>query len=238
VQDYYSGEDEISVEELIEAQRRLSGSKNPFQRLVATLCVAGALKERLAALSDAMIGRLMFTHVLDNLNLLGPELTICQVATERLLGQPVQAGEDDELGGQMMTLVWERALFIGSSKDAEQLASANPMQIAAVLSLCPEEIEQRIETIRYLRIPIADAQPISTSQFEEVMAAIEQGLQRGHLLIHCVAGFSRSPIVAAAWMHKCGYLNFEAALEEIGRLRPSIDPSPILLKSVMEELSR
>jgi hypothetical protein len=85
VQDYYSGEDEISVEELIEAQRRLLLSKNPFERVVGTLCLAGALKERLAALSDSMIGRLMFTYVLDDLNLLGPEMTICQAATERLL---------------------------------------------------------------------------------------------------------------------------------------------------------
>jgi len=138
----------------------------------------------------------------------------------------------------MITKVWERALYIGSSKDAEQLASANPMQISAVLSVCPEEIERKSETIRYLRIPIADAQPISTRQFEEVMSAIDHGLRRGNLLMHCAAGYSRSPIMAAAWMHCCGYLNFEVALQEIGSLRPTIDPSPILLKSVMEELSR
>jgi hypothetical protein len=84
VHDYQCGEEEISVESLIEEERRLSVSKNPFKRVVGSLCVAGALKERLAALSDAMIGRLMFTYVLDDLNLLSPELTICQAATERL----------------------------------------------------------------------------------------------------------------------------------------------------------
>ena len=49
--DYYSEEEEISVEGLIEEQRRLSASKNPFERVVGTLCVAGLLKERLAALT-------------------------------------------------------------------------------------------------------------------------------------------------------------------------------------------
>ena len=235
--DYYSGEEEISVEGLIDAQRRLWVSKNPFERVVGTLCVAGLLKQRLAALTDAAVGKLMFDHVWNDMNIFSPELTICQAATERLLGSSVQAGEDDELGGQMMTRVWERALYIGSWKDAEQLASANPMKIAAVLSLCPEEIERRIKTIHYMRIPIADSQPISMRQFDEIMAASEQGLERGHLLIHCVAGFSRSPIVAAAWMQRCGYASIDKSLAEIAELR-DIDPSPVLLKSVKENLDR
>ena len=235
--DYYSGEEEISVEGLIEAQRTLSLSRNPFKRVVGSLCVSGILKARLAALPDEALAQLMFDHVWNQLGIFGPELAICQVATERLLGRPLQAGEDDELGEKMMTRVWERALYIGSSKDAEQLASANPMQIATVLSLCPEEIERKSETIRYPRIPIADAQPISTRQFEEIMAAIEQGLGRGNLLIYCVAGFSRSPIVAAAWMQRCGYASIDKSLAEIAELR-DIDPSPLLLKSVKENLDR
>jgi len=32
--------------------------------------------------------------------------------------------------------------------------------------------------------------------------------------------------------------HFEAALEEIAKVRPTIDPSSVLLKSVKEELSR
>jgi protein-tyrosine phosphatase len=136
----------------------------------------------------------------------------------------------------MMTRVWE-GLYLGSLKDAEHLATANTTAITAVLSLCPEEIMRRSHTIDYMRIPIADAQPISTRQFEEIMAAIERGLQRGNLLIHCVAGFSRSPILAAAWMHRCGYLNFDAALQEIAAVR-AIDPSPVLLKSIKEHLTR
>lgn len=231
--DYQCGEEEISVEGLIEEQRRLSVSKNTFERVVGALCVAGLLKERLAALPDATVGQLMFHYVWDDLNLLSPELTICQVATERLLGQPVQAGKEDELGGQMMTRVWKRALYIGSVKDAEQLASANPMKIAAVLSLCPEEIERKSKTIHYLRVPIADSQPIPTRQFEEVMQQIGQGLRRGNLLIHCAGGFSRSPILVAAWMDRRGYVEFETALHEIAAVK-AIDPSPVLLKSIRE----
>ena len=238
MQNYSFGEEEISVEVLIEEQRRLAHSKNRFERVVGSLLASALFKQRLGALTDAAVGKLLFHYVWDDMNVFSPELAICQVATERLLGRPVQAGEDDELGGPMITRVWERTLYVGSLKDAEQLASANPMKIAAVLSLCSEEIERKNQSIDYMRVPIPDAQPMSTRQFSAIMAAIRQGLRRGNLLIHCAAGYSRSPIMAAAWMHRCGYFNFEAALEEIGRLRPTIDPSPILLKSVMEELSR
>ncbi len=84
-----SRDEEISVESLIEEQRRLSVAKNPFDRVVGTLYVAGLLKRRLAALTDAAVGQLMFDHVWNELGIFGPELAICEVATERLLGKPV-----------------------------------------------------------------------------------------------------------------------------------------------------
>ena len=83
--DYYSREEEISVEGLIEAQRRLSVSKNPFERVVGTLCVSGILKARLAVLPDEAVGQLMFDHVWSELDLLGPESVIVELASERLL---------------------------------------------------------------------------------------------------------------------------------------------------------
>lgn len=80
-----SREEKISVEELIETQRHVSASKNPFERVVGTLCLAGLLKQKLAALTDVAVGQLMFDYVCDEMNVFGPESTICQEATERLL---------------------------------------------------------------------------------------------------------------------------------------------------------
>ena len=218
------------MERLIEVQSRCSVSPNPFERVVESLLSAARLQQKLSMLSNERIGKLMFDHLWNVMDVFSPEMTICQEATERLLG--------NELGGQMMTRVWERAVFVGSLKDAADLATANPKRIGAVLSLCPEEIERKNQAIHYMRVPIPDAQPISTHQFGEIMSAFEHGLQRGNLLIHCAAGYSRSPIFAAAWMHRNRYLNFEAALQQIARVRSTLDPSPILLISVKEELSR
>jgi protein-tyrosine phosphatase len=68
------------------------------------------------------------------------------------------------------------------------------------------------------------------------MAAIAEGVRNGKLLIHCVGGVSRSPIMTAAWLHRCGCLNIVRALREIAERRPTIDPSPVLLRSVAAHL--
>lgn len=134
-----------------------------------------------------------------------------------------------------MTKIWDR-LYLGSFKDAQQLATANPCGITAVVSLC-EEVVRREDNISYVHIPIADSRPIPVEKFNVIMQAIEQGVRHGTLLVHCVGGCSRSPIMVAAWMHRCGYAAIDKALREIAQMR-DIQPSPVLLKSVREALTR
>jgi protein-tyrosine phosphatase len=137
----------------------------------------------------------------------------------------------------VITRVWER-LYLGSLRDAEQLATSNPLRITSVVSLCSHKVAHKASGVSYTRVPIAESRPISARQFDAVMEAIAQGVRQGNLLIHCLGGVSRSPAMTAAWMHRCGYLNLVAALVEIAKRRPTIDPSPVLLRSVAEQLRR
>jgi hypothetical protein len=73
---------EPTVRGLIELQRRLVNSKNPFIRRIGTLLAAGALDRHLDALSDRQVGQLMFDHVGRDLGIVQPEATICYQATE------------------------------------------------------------------------------------------------------------------------------------------------------------
>jgi hypothetical protein len=82
---YHSGEEEISVEDLIELQRRLSHSKNPFERVIGSLCIGSILKKQLMGLPNSTIGRLMTDHISCRLNLLAPESVIAEIASERLI---------------------------------------------------------------------------------------------------------------------------------------------------------
>ena len=85
MEDYYSGEAESSVEGLIEAQRRLARSKNLFERVVGSLCIGAILKEQLIGVPNSTISRLLTDYVWSDLNLLGPEIVIAEIASERLL---------------------------------------------------------------------------------------------------------------------------------------------------------
>ena len=134
-----------------------------------------------------------------------------------------------------MTKIWER-LYLGNFKDAEGLTNANACGITAVVSLC-EDAVRRAANIRCVHLPVADSRPIAAQSFDAIMLAISDGVQRGNLLVHCVGGSSRSPIMVAAWLHRCGYAAIDKALAQIAEMR-DIDPSPVLLKSVREALTR
>jgi protein-tyrosine phosphatase len=131
-----------------------------------------------------------------------------------------------------VTRIWER-LYLGNLKDAQQLARSNPQRINTVISLCREQPVNKTAKITYIHIPIPDSRPISAQNFEDIMFAIAIGVRRGNLLVHCLAGMSRSPILIAAWLHRCGYAGIDRSLAQIAKLR-DIAPSQILLRSAKE----
>ena len=135
-----------------------------------------------------------------------------------------------------MTKIWER-IFLGSLKDAEQLARSNPQRIETVVALCQQQAVRQAPKIIYIQIPIADARPISAQKFEDIMFAIAIGVRRGNVLVHCLEGMNRSPILIAAWLDRCGYAGIDKALSEIAKLR-SLAPSRTLLTSVQELLRK
>jgi len=77
--------EETSIEGLIEQQRRLACSENPFERVFGSLLVAALLKQTLASLPNETVGQLMFDVVWNVMDVFSPEMAICQAATERLL---------------------------------------------------------------------------------------------------------------------------------------------------------
>ena len=72
------------MEGLIQEQRSLARSKNPFEQVVGSLFIGAILKKQLVGLPNSTIGRLMTDYVWSGLNLLGPESVIVEIASERL----------------------------------------------------------------------------------------------------------------------------------------------------------
>jgi protein-tyrosine phosphatase len=135
----------------------------------------------------------------------------------------------------MMTLILEN-LFIGSLQDAERLSRGNPNRISTVITLCEQSVGHKAANVHYVHLPVEDDEPVPVRQFYAVMDAITKSVRTGNVLVHCAIGFSRSPALTAAYLHRSGYQNFAVAIEEIKKLRPIIEPSQILMNSVKEHL--
>jgi protein-tyrosine phosphatase len=133
-----------------------------------------------------------------------------------------------------MTQVWER-LFIGRIGDAEALAESNPFGITTVITLCRKPVRAKAEGINYLRFPIIDARPLPVGRLDAIIDAMWENIRWGTLLVVSQSGTTRAPLIAAAWVHCCGYKNIDAALAEIRAMR-TIEPNPVLLSSVKELL--
>jgi hypothetical protein len=81
---YFHWEQELTLRELIEEQRRRMNSANPAERLAAALLIRGELTKRLDKLDDHEIGQLLDDEVAAKLNLFAPESTVCDAAVTRL----------------------------------------------------------------------------------------------------------------------------------------------------------
>ena len=134
-----------------------------------------------------------------------------------------------------ITQIWER-LFLGGLLDAERLARANPLGITTVISLSETQPCAVLPEIKYIHLPIEEAQEISIDRIFVITNAISKNIRCGKILIHCGSGISRAPLLVGAYMHVVGYKNFDAALKEIAVLRPFIAPWASVIASMRERL--
>jgi protein-tyrosine phosphatase len=96
-------------------------------------------------------------------------------------------------------------------------------------------VRAKAEGINYLRFPIIDARPLPVGRLDAIIDAMWENIRWGTLLVVSQSGTTRAPLIAAAWVHCCGYKNIDAALAEIRAMR-TIEPNPVLLSSVKELL--
>src|SRR6267154_5021505 len=134
-----------------------------------------------------------------------------------------------------ITQIWQR-LFLGGLLDAERLARANPLGITTVISLSETQPCAVLPEIKYIHLPIEEAQEIPVDRIAAITNAISKNIRCGKVLVHCGSGISRGPLMVAAYLHVVGYKHFDAALKEIAVLRPFIAPWATVIASMRERL--
>jgi predicted protein tyrosine phosphatase len=134
-----------------------------------------------------------------------------------------------------MTKLLER-LYLGSARDADRLAISNPKGINTVINVSMEKSEHKALGITYLHYPVRDGTSVEPAVFEKVMTAIARQTRSGKVLVHCIAGMSRSPVMVAAYLRYAGHECFECALQTIAEIRSFIDPNRVLVLSAKRYL--
>ncbi|MBI2872590.1 MAG: dual specificity protein phosphatase family protein [Chloroflexi bacterium] len=86
-----------------------------------------------------------------------------------------------------------------------------------------------------LHLPVPDDAIWSDGYIEQVVEFIRSRLRRGQpVVVGCVAGVSRSPSAALAYMVDEYGLSVEEGLERLREAYPRANPSPVILDSLRE----
>ena len=118
-------------------------------------------------------------------------------------------------------------LYLGSINSAQNISGLKKLNIKAVLSVAnfpylkydPSEISHKI-------IPAEDVEDFDLSvYFDEAAEFIEKNLKETNVLVHCLAGISRSSSIVIAYLMKANKWKFLRALGCVRERRSIVYPN-------------
>lgn len=130
-----------------------------------------------------------------------------------------------------MDRILER-LWLGGARDLEARVPLRLLGFVAVVDLRDGDF-QKIPDVEVHRLGNRDGDPWSPEQVAGALDFIWEHVQKGKVLVVCVAGMSRSVSVVIGYLVRCGWSPVEA-YEWVRRARPQISPVGSMLESVLK----
>jgi len=122
-------------------------------------------------------------------------------------------------------------LFVGTAAAAGDATLLNERGIDAVVTLTHDAPAVPAD-VTATSVPLVDGPRVDRAAFERAVAAVRSSLASGgRVLVHCSAGASRSPAVAATALALDGDDDLDAAFDRVVRRRPPADPHPALVRT-------
>jgi len=143
----------------------------------------------------------------------------CEVANER---SPVDKHVRDTTPSEILPF-----LYVGSQQHAQSRPILEQLKISHILNITATCPNWYADTIQYKNIQIKDTwnQNI-TSYFEDAFQFIDSARNAGgRVLVHCVAGISRSPTITIAYLMRTHNLSLQAALAHVKTQRNIVSPN-------------
>ncbi|XP_024611576.1 dual specificity protein phosphatase 9 [Neophocaena asiaeorientalis asiaeorientalis] len=120
-------------------------------------------------------------------------------------------------------------LYLGSARDSANVESLAKLGIRYILNVTPNlpNLFEKNGDFHYKQIPISDHWSQNLSQFfPEAIAFIDEALsQNCGVLVHCLAGVSRSVTVTVAYLMQKRHLSLNDAYDLVKRKKSNISPN-------------
>lgn len=125
------------------------------------------------------------------------------------------------------------ALAVGSLADAGNADLRRRRGIDAVLSLLDVDFNAGEH---HATIAVADRAELPSTSLRAATGFIDRHLRAGRkVLVHCQMGISRSPAIAAGYLHEHAGVGLPDALTKVCTARPQAAPHPLLVDSLYRE---
>ena len=134
------------------------------------------------------------------------------------------------------------SLFICSKKRSHDHRLLVKHNIKTVISVCDKRKKQRIldnyadHGISNYHFDLDDCESGNISAiFPETDPLIEDSLKKGGVLVHCIAGISRSATVVLEYLLYSKRLpDLKSAVDHLMEIRPEICPNPAFVRQLLE----
>lgn len=136
------------------------------------------------------------------------------------------------------SLVLHPSLYLGPCSAASSESFLSKHSITHVLSIGASPSTQ-VDGVTYQRLSISDSVSSSIVKVTDTACdiidkAISSKKGKGKILVHCLAGISRSPMVVAAYLMKQKGMTLKEALGQIIRARPQVSPNAGFLQQLKD----
>ena len=123
-----------------------------------------------------------------------------------------------------------RNIAIGNCDDAVRLEELRSAGIESILSLTgwPNSATNR-HGLTWRCVELIDGYGNDVSRLQEAVGQLRELVARGSVLVHCMEGVSRSPLVVASYLADKAARPFEDCLQEIALLRKRVFLQPGLM---------
>jgi len=123
-----------------------------------------------------------------------------------------------------------RDIAIGNCDDAIRLDALRSAGIESILSLTgwPNSAANQ-HGLTWRCVELIDGYGNDVSRLQEAVWQLHELLARGSVLVHCMEGVSRSPLVVASYLADKAARPFEECLQEVAQLRKWVLLQPGLI---------